>query len=71
MKVTGAGCLFSNFQTFYGWPNTSAALINWEDDAGHSSYNGVEFLGFGDATVSTGSANLTGSRAFKFNTSNT
>ena len=67
VKVSAQGCLFQNFQTFYGWPNTSAALINWEDDAGHSCYNNVEFLGFGDGTATTGSAALTGSRAFKFN----
>jgi hypothetical protein len=67
VQVTGSGCQFANFGTFYGWPNSSAALINWSDEAGRSSYDNVEFMGFGDATVSTGSSNLTGSRAFSFN----
>lgn len=70
VNVTGQGCYFANFGTFYGWTNTSGALVCWEDDAGRSCYDNVEFLGFGDATVSTGTANLTGARAFKMNTSN-
>ncbi len=70
VNVSAQGCLFSNFGTFFGWSNTTWALLAWYDSAGRSSYNGVEFLGFGDATVTTGSANLTGSRAFKLNTSN-
>jgi hypothetical protein len=69
VQVTAQGCQFENFGTFYGWPNSSAALINWSDEAGRSMYNNVEFLGFGDATVSTGTANLTGARAFVFNNS--
>lgn len=69
VSVTAQGCQFQNFGTFYGWPNTSAALICWSDTAGHSTYNNVEFMGFGDGTVTTGSANLTGSRAFKFSSS--
>lgn len=69
VSVTAQGCLFQNFGTFYGWSNSSSALICWSDTAGHSTYNNVEFMGFGDGTASTGSSNLTGSRAFKFNTS--
>lgn len=69
VSVTASGCNFRNFGTFYGWTNSSAALICWSDTGGRNSYDNVEFLGFGDATVSTGSSNLTGSRAFKFNTS--
>ena len=68
VNVTGYGCHFTNFQLFYGWSNTSAALIAWEDDGGRNCYNNVEFMGFGDQTTSTGSSNLTGSRAFKMNT---
>lgn len=67
VNVTASGCLFANFGTFYGWTNTAAALICWEDDGGRNCYDGVEFLGFGDGTVATGSSNLTGSRAFKMN----
>lgn len=67
VQVTGSGCQFANFGTFYGWPNTSGALLCWSDEAGRSSYDNVEFLGFGDGTVTTGSSNLTGSRAFSFN----
>ena len=70
VQVTAQGCQFENFGTFYGWTNSSAALINWSDEAGRSMYNNVEFLGFGDATVSTGTANLTGARAFVFNNAN-
>lgn len=69
VSVTASGCNFRNFGTFYGWTNSSAALICWSDTGGRNSYDNVEFLGFGDGTASTGSSNLTGSRAFKFNTS--
>ncbi len=69
VAVSQPGCYFSNFGTFYGWPNTSTALLAWNDTGGRSQYDNVEFLGFGDGTVSTGSSNLTGSRAFKFNNS--
>lgn len=67
VQVTGAGCLFANLQAFYGFSNTAAALIAWEDDAGRSTYINCEFLGFGDNTTSTGTANLTGARAIKLN----
>lgn len=70
VNVTGAGCYFANFGTFYGWTDTSAGLVCWEDDGGRSCYENVEFMGFGDGTASTGTANLTGARAFKMNTSN-
>ena len=68
--VSAQGCYFKNFQIFYGFPNTSGALVAWEDDAGRSTYDNVEFLGFGDGTASTGTANLAGARAFKMNTNN-
>lgn len=69
VNVTGSGCLFSNFGTFFGFPITGATSpIGWQDTGGRNCYNGVEFLGFGDATVTTGTANQTGARAFKFNT---
>lgn len=67
VNVSAAGCYFANFGTFYGWTDSSTSLLAWNDTGGRSCYDGVEFLGFGDGTVSTGSSNLTGSRAFKFN----
>ena len=69
VNVTANGCMFGNFGTFYGFPNTAGALVAWEDDGGRNTYDNVEFLGFGDATPATGTANLTGARAFKMNTS--
>lgn len=66
VSVTAQGCLFQNFGTFYGWTNSASALLAWADSAGRTTYNNVEFMGFGDQTDSTGSSNLTGSRAFKF-----
>lgn len=70
VSVTAQGCFFGNFGTFYGWEDAATALVCWSDTAGRSTYSNVEFLGFGDGTASTGSSNLTGSRAFKFNTDN-
>lgn len=67
VSVTAAGCYFANFGTFFGWPNSSAALTPWTDTGGRNCYDNVEFLGFGDATVTTGTANLTGARSFVFN----
>jgi hypothetical protein len=68
VQVTGSGCLFSNFGTFFGFPVTgSTTPICWQDTGGRNNYAGVEFLGFGDATVTTGTANQTGARAFQFN----
>ncbi len=67
VEVSAPGCYMANFGTFYGWTNTAAALIAWSDTGGRTMYDNVEFLGFGDGTVSTGSSNLTGSRAFVFN----
>jgi len=69
VNVTGYGCIFANFGTFYGFSNTPTALTPWTDTGGRTFYDNVEFLGFGDATGGTGTANLTGARAFVFNTS--
>lgn len=70
VSVTGNGCQFTNVGTFFGWAITgSTSPICWQDTGGRNNYNGVEFLGFGDATVSTGTAVQTGARAFKLNTS--
>ena len=69
VSVTGNGCMFANFATFYGFSTTATNnTICWQDTGGRSCYNLVEFMGFGDATVSTGTANVTGARAMVFNT---
>lgn len=67
VSVTASGCWFQNFSTLYGWTDTTAALVCWSDTGVGNTYDTVEFLGFADATVTTGSGNLTGSRAFKLN----
>src|SRR6185312_7276956 len=60
------GCYFANFATFYGFPTTASTTpVAWLDAAGLNCYDNVEFIGFGDATASTGTANQTGARAFK------
>lgn len=66
VNVTGTGCYFANFATEYGFPTTGATTpVAWLDGAGANCYDNVEFMGFGDATASTGTANQTGARAFK------
>lgn len=66
--VSATGCLFQNFGTFYGFPTTGATTpICWHTTGGRNTYNNVEFLGFGDATVTTGTANQAGARAFQMN----
>lgn len=68
--VTANGCYFTNFGTFYGFPTVgSTAPVCWRDTGGRNNYANVEFLGFGDGTVSTGTANQTTARAFAMNTS--
>ena len=71
VNVTASGCHFSNFGTFYGFNDTLSvgAFVCWLDTGGRNTYDNVEFDGFGDGTASTGTANLTGARAFKLNTS--
>ena len=69
VDVTATGCLFANFGTFFGWSNASSYPIAWTDEGGRNTYDTVEFMGFGDQTASTGTANLTTARAFKLNTS--
>lgn len=70
VDVTAQGCYFGNFGTFFGWVDSAASLLAWSDTAGRNCYDNVEFLGFGDDTVTTGTANLTGARAFYFSSSN-
>jgi hypothetical protein len=70
VSVTASGCWFMNFGTFFGFAVTgSTSPICWQDTGGRNCYDTVEFLGFGDSTVSTGTAVQTGARAFKLNTS--
>lgn len=69
-NVSGNGCYFTNFGTFYGFPTTGATSpVAWLDTGGRNCYDNVEFLGFGDATVTTGTANQLTARAFVLNTS--
>ena len=66
--VSATGCLFQNFGTFYGFPTTGATTpVMWHSTGGRNCYDLIEFLGFGDATVTTGTANQTGARAFQLN----
>lgn len=69
--VSANGCNFRNFGTFYGFNDTLSvgAFDCWSDTGGRNSYDNVEFMGFGDGTASTGTANLTAARALKFNNS--
>ena len=70
VSVTGSGCHFRNFGTFYAFNSASNNSNCWEDTGGRSCYEGVNFQGFGDGTASTGTANITTARAFKFNNNN-
>lgn len=63
VDVTATGCLFYNFGTFYGFNSASNNAICWTEEGGRNNYNLVEFLGFGDGTASTGTANIVGARA--------
>lgn len=63
VNVTASGCWFKNFGTFYGFDSATLNTICWTDSAGRNNYDCVEFLGFGNNTASTGTANITGARA--------
>lgn len=63
VNVTAQGCIIRNVGTFYGFNSASNNAICWTDSGGRNYYDRVEFLGFGDGTASTGTANKTGSRA--------
>lgn len=69
VSVTAAGCNFRNFGTFYGFDSASNNVTPWQDTGGRNSYDNIEFLGFGNGTATTGTANKTTSRAFIFNNS--
>lgn len=66
INITATGCNFMNFATFYGFNSASNNTIAVQDTGGNNSYDNVEFLGFGDGTASTGTANITGARAHKY-----
>ena len=66
VTVSGNGCQMSNFGSFFGFSVTGASTpIAWLDTGGRNCYDRVEFMGFGDATVTTGTANETTARALK------
>lgn len=50
VNVTAQGCIFANFGTFHGF-NDASAQICWAEAGGRNSYNGVQFLGGGNATA--------------------
>lgn len=64
VDCSASGCMFANFGTFYGFAVTSPYTpICWRDTGGRNMYDNVEILGFGDGTVSTGTAVQTTARA--------
>ena len=67
LTITASGCYFANFATAFGFSNTSTALVAISDTAGGNCFNNCELNGFGDATVTTGTAVLTGAAAFEIN----
>lgn len=46
VNVTGEGCYFGNFGTFYGFATASAQTL-WNEGGDRNCYDLVEFLGFG------------------------
>lgn len=50
VNVTGQGCWFINFSTFHGFANASSQIC-WTDAGGRNAYQGVQFLGMGNATA--------------------
>lgn len=50
VNVTASGCIFKNLATFHGFNNASTQIC-WTDAGGRNSYDGVQFLGMGDATA--------------------
>lgn len=69
VNVTAQGCWFKNVGTFYGFNSASNNAICWSDTGGRNNYDCVEFLGFGDGTAVTGTANIAGARALSLNSS--
>ena len=50
VSVTAEGCIFRNIGTFHGF-NDASTQICWQDSGGRNSYEGVQFLGMGNATA--------------------
>lgn len=69
VSVTASGCHFNRFGTFYGFNSSTNNVQPWADTGGRNCYDLVEFLGFGDGTATTGTANKTTSRSLTLNTS--
>lgn len=63
VKVTASGCEFKNFGTFYGFNSATNNDMPWSEEGGRNCYNNVEFMGFGDGTATTGTANKTTARS--------
>lgn len=64
VNVSAQGCLFQNFGTFYGFnANSANNAICWTAGGQRNCYDNVEFMGFGDNTTTTGTANRTAARA--------
>lgn len=62
VNVTAQGCIFKNISAFYGFDGTltpPASSICWQDTGGRNSYDGCQFIGFGDAKMAV----LAGARA--------
>lgn len=65
IQVTGAGCYFANFGTYFGWDDSSTSLLAISQEAQRCCWDNVEILGFGSLTAVTGTEDLTGARALK------
>ena len=63
LDITGQGCHFRNFGTFYGFNSASNNAVCVSAAGQRNVFDNVELLGFGDGTATTGTANKTGSRA--------
>lgn len=61
--TSASGCYFGNFGTFYGFNSASNNAICWYEAGGRNCYDNVEFMGFGDGTVTTGTSNIAAARA--------
>lgn len=50
VDVTANGCIFMNLATFHGF-NDASTQICWKEEGGRNFYQGVQFLGMGNATA--------------------
>ena len=67
ITVSASGCWLKNFGTLYGFDSATNNAICVTDTGGRNFYDCVEFMGFGDGTATTGTANKTTSRALYIN----